>query len=270
MIKTQKPINFFNYMGGKYYLSKKLLNFIPKHHCYVEVFGGSAKLLFTKEPSNIEVINDKNKLIANLFYVVSFYFDEFYSKISTLVYSRELFKIFREKIKGYVIEIPDIDAAVMTYYLYNVSFSGKISAFSFSKVTKSAMPFFNKIKNLPLIHDRLKNVIIENLDYEEIFKKYDDSNTFFYLDPPYYGYEKEGYYELNFSVEDHKNLLNLIKKLKGKWMLSGYDNELYQEELKEYNRYEFEVVKTSYGITSLSKEKKRPNGKEVIWFNYDI
>ena len=59
----------FSWPGGKHRLLKHLCSRIPAHSLYVEVFAGSAKLLFAKEPSKAEVINDLNGDIANFFRV---------------------------------------------------------------------------------------------------------------------------------------------------------------------------------------------------------
>ena len=268
---TLKPPTFFQYIGGKQYLLKHLLPLIPQHKVYVEPFCGSAKLFFAKTPSKIEVLNDKNKLIANLFYCVSFYFDEFYQKVSTLVYSRALYDMFKQDVETLTdLKIPDVDVAVKTYYLLNTSFAGNglTQGFGVSKTRNEAKFFHNKIASLRLIHERLKNAQIECSDFEEVIKRYDSEDTFFYLDPPYYG--AEHYYDANFTEEDHKRLLSLLKQIKGKWLLSGYSNELYENELKEFNRLEFQAVKYSYGLTQNSKQKERPQAVEVVWFNYEI
>jgi Site-specific DNA methylase len=267
---TLKPPTFFQYIGGKQYLLKHLLPLIPQHKTYVEPFCGSAKLFFAKTPSQVEVLNDKNKLIANLFYCVSFHFDEFYQKVSTLVYSRVLYDMFKQDVETLAdLKIPDVDVAVKTYYLFNTSFAGKVfGGFGVSKTKNEAKSFHNKISSLHLIHERLKNAQIECSDFEEVIRRYDSEDTFFYLDPPYYGAEL--YYDANFTEEDHKRLLSLLKQVRGKWLLSGYSNELYENELKEFNRLEFQAVKHSYGLTQNSKQKERPQAVEVVWFNYEI
>jgi len=44
-----------HYYGGKFYLLPYLLKVIPKHICYVEVFGGGGYLLLNKKRSRVEV-----------------------------------------------------------------------------------------------------------------------------------------------------------------------------------------------------------------------
>jgi len=102
---------------------------MPKHDVYIEVFGGSGKVLLNKPPSKIEIYNDYNKQLANLFYVVAF-------KLNRVVYSREIFYQFRKELKNVKIdELGDVDTAVKTYYLLHISFSGDLQACSFSLST---------------------------------------------------------------------------------------------------------------------------------------
>ena len=44
--------------GGKGLLVTKLLELMPEHKVYVEVFGGGASLLFGKKPAKVEIYND--------------------------------------------------------------------------------------------------------------------------------------------------------------------------------------------------------------------
>lgn len=45
----------------------KLLPMVPKHHTYVEPYFGSGALFFSKQPSDIETINDMDCDVTNLF-----------------------------------------------------------------------------------------------------------------------------------------------------------------------------------------------------------
>jgi len=119
------------------------------------------------------------------------------------------------------------------------------------------------------VRERLSGVVIECDDFEKVIKRWDGEDVFFYCDPPYYVERAEKYYS-GFMVEDHERLLRLLKRVRGKWLLSGYGNELYDRELVGYNRFEFEVVKHSYYKTGSGEGLVKPRVKEVLWCNYDV
>ncbi|MBX0310277.1 MAG: DNA adenine methylase [Sulfurihydrogenibium sp.] len=271
-----KKLNFFPYMGGKSFLVDTIIKLILEHKIYVEPFGGSAKVLLNKPPSKIEVYNDADLRLSNLFYVVAFKFSEFEEKINRLVYSRALYRNFFNELKPKNLtfrELGDVDLAVKTYFTITTSFNGKINANCF-KVDYSrggAKTFFNSLNKLEAIHNRLKNVVIEYLNYDKILEKYLDRNdAFVYLDPPYFG--TEHYYDVEFTFEDHKKMIEMLKVAKAKWLLSGYSNELYDKELKNFYKLEIPAVKNSYGITKVNKHtvKERPKVIEILWANYEI
>jgi len=265
-------LNVINYIGGKFYLKNKVCSILPNHTIFVEVFGGGANILLHKPASQVEVYNDLNKDLANLFYVLSFHYSEFYEKAKFLIYSREIFNVIKKEILNTKIEaIPDVDRAVKVFYLYNSSFSGNKSSFGYGLTRSKALTFSRKIKKLEYVHERLKNVLIEALDFEEVMEKYDTENTLFFLDPPYFGVEF--YYstdDLSFKYEDHIRLLNLVKKIKGKFILTTYENELYTKELKDFNLVTFETVKHSHAVTKLSKNREKPKAREFVYFNFQL
>lgn len=258
------------YVGGKYYLVKTLLQLIPPHEVYVEVFGGMANLLFNKEPSKVEVYNDIDGELVNLFKVVRDKIDEFEKKFDFILYSRQIYREFLHDYKrGKHYQYDDVERAFRYFYLLNASFSGKIGGgWGHSKIINHTCAFVSKIERLREYHNRLKNVAIENLDFREILQRYDSKNTLFYLDPPYYlpARRSKKLYQYEMSDDDHRDLLKLVKKLKGKWMLSGYHNELYDQELRDYYYIEKEAVLFSQKEKGTNKEKAR----EVVWFNFEI
>jgi DNA adenine methylase len=270
-----KYLVFFPYVGGKKFKLKYILNMIPRHRAYVEVFGGSGKVLLNKEPSEIEVWNDYDRRLANLFYVVVFKFDEFYEKVMGLVYSRELCREFMRELRGIGrVELGDVDMAVKTYYVMCCMFGGgdlgfNKAGFRFSRESNMAMQYWRRLSELERIRERLSSVIIECDDFEKVVKRWDGEDVFMYFDPPYL-VERDYMYYGGFSVEDHKRLLKLLKEVKCKWLLSGYANELYDMELEGYNRFEFEVAKCNYYEAGCGSGFKRPRVKEVLWWNYDV
>ena len=75
--------------------------------------------------------------------------------------------------------------------------------------------------------ERLRNVVIENKDFEALIKTYDRENTLFYCDPPYVG--TEGYYQTGFGEKQHRALSERLSAIKGKFLLSYNDCELVRE-----------------------------------------
>lgn len=65
------------WIGGKRRLAKHILPLFPEHTCYVEPFCGAAALYFLKEPAKVEVINDVNGELVNLYRVVRHHLEEF-------------------------------------------------------------------------------------------------------------------------------------------------------------------------------------------------
>lgn len=64
-----KPI--VTWMGGKHRLVSQLIKKMPEHQCYVELFAGGAALFFLREEqSKVEVTNDLNGELVNLYRVV--------------------------------------------------------------------------------------------------------------------------------------------------------------------------------------------------------
>ncbi|NIV68353.1 hypothetical protein GWN43_05875, partial [Candidatus Bathyarchaeota archaeon] len=110
---------FIPFLGGKYFLASRLLPLFPEHRIYVEVFGGSAVLLFRKDraDSEIEVYNDLDGELVNLFTVVRDQYPAFQKRLRWLLYSRE----WKETWVHTQSEDP-VERAVRTWYVYNSSF----------------------------------------------------------------------------------------------------------------------------------------------------
>ena len=268
-MEYKKPLCFFPYIGGKHLMSKVIVKLMPPHRIYVEPFAGAAKVFFAKEPSEIEVLNDADKKIANVYYCVAFHFQDFWERVKWLLHSREIFRVLKKKMnESPPSKLGDIEHAVATYYCLVSSFSGTGGSLAYGiHVSLGGRMITKKILILRKIRKRLKNVIIECKDFEEVIKTWDTETTLFYCDPPYYG--AEYYYAIPFTNQDHERLLKQLKQTKGKWILSGYHNDLYDEVLKGYPYIEKQNTKSSYAITRYRKNKTRPIATEVLWFNYE-
>ena len=57
----------FGSYGGKRALAHKIAAYIPYHKTYVEPFAGGAAVLFAKDPSPQEILNDRDSEIAFMY-----------------------------------------------------------------------------------------------------------------------------------------------------------------------------------------------------------
>jgi DNA adenine methylase len=255
------------YYGGKFNMIKFLLQFVPPHKVYVEVFGGSGALLFAKEPSKLEVFNDIDSEVVNFFRILrdKRKFKEFYRQVSLVPYSREEFKNFLKTLG----EGNEVERAVKFFVCVKQSFGGQLqnTGWSYGKTTnKDVSAYLSAIENLPQVVERLRRVQIENRDYRKIFEIYDSEDTFFYCDPPYVKDVRKSYYNYRyeFTLEDHKEFVERVLKLKGMVLISGYEHPIYE-------RLEKEGWKKSYYFRRASASlKSRPVVKEVVWWNQNL
>ena len=110
---------------------------------------------------------------------------------------------------------------------------------------------------------------IECLDFEKIIEKYDTKNTLFYVDPPYIGGER--YYktkEVEFKQEDHERLAHVLKRIKGKFILSYYDHEIVRRNYKGFKIIIKDVPKYCVGNFRNEIKQHKPIGHELLVINY--
>lgn len=223
----QSKIWVTHYPGGLFHIVKDILRFIPQHKTYVEVFGGMGVVLLNKPKSSLEVFNDIDGNITNLFKVLRDNFKEFREKAQWLIYSVPIHNEYLQQYnKDRLQSLSPIDRAVAYFYLLTTSTNAIIgSRFSIEK----RGTFENALKRLKHVHRRLQKVLIENLDFRKCIEKYDSQQTFFFLDPPHL-LEKGGeIYEFTFSLKDHYELSKMLRKIKGKYLLVHIENKRMYE-----------------------------------------
>ena len=207
------------YIGGKRVIAKQLIALFPEHTTYVEAFAGGAQVLFRKEPSEVEVLNDLDGEIVNFYRVCQQHYEELIRYFRFIVMSRAWHGLLKSTDPK---TLTDVQRAARYMYLLKNSYAGLVRDLNYSgSVTQ--LPSFN-LERLPesieQVHKRLVRVQIESLPYEEILKRYDRPTTLFYLDPPYYGRKL---YNYNFEPEDFATLAERLKPLQGKFVLSLND-----------------------------------------------
>ncbi|CAK8739093.1 hypothetical protein SODG_002696 [Sodalis praecaptivus] len=170
------------WIGGKRRLIKQILPLFPAHQCYVEPFCGGAALFFSKPPAKVEVLNDINGELMNLYRIVKVHLEEFMRQFKWALSSRQLFDWHRQTPPD---TLTDIQRAARFYYLQRLAFGGRVSGQNFGTTTTSPQRFnlLRLEEQLSQAHLRLSDATIEHLDWQDCIEKYDRPHTLFYLDP---------------------------------------------------------------------------------------
>lgn len=247
-MRKKSPLS---YLGGKSLLTKKIIPLIPEHKCYAEVFAGAAWMLFRKEESEVEIINDINSDLVNLYRVIKHHLEEFVRYFKWALTAREEFDRLKKEDPE---TLTDIQRAARFYYLLKNSFGSKLTGqhFNIPTTRKSKFNLLRIEEELSAAHLRLSRVYIENKPYQEFIKRFDKPHTFFYIDPPYYNCEND-YGKGIFSKEDFRVLKKLLSSIEGKFIMSIND----APEIRElFGDFQVKEVQTTYSCSGADKKKK--------------
>ena len=250
---------FLAWVGGKSKLARQIIGLMPAHSCYCEVFGGAGWVMFKKTSSNVEVINDVNSELVNLYRVIKFHFEEFIKQFKFLLIARDEYDRLKLAKPD---TLTDIQRAARYYYLVRLSYGGKAVEHNFT-TGPTRMPPINLLRieeELSQAHLRLSRVIIENQHYSKIIERFDLPDTLFYLDPPYFNCE-DYYGKGLFNKKDFELLRDQLKAIKGKFILSLNNVPEIREIFKD-----FHIIETSVRW-SLGKDYNEAN--EVIILNFE-
>lgn len=255
--------SFMSWIGGKKSLRDVVLaRFPPYYERYIEVFGGAGWVLFHKPPGNdVEVWNDWNSNLANLYRCVRDKPNKLKHKLRYVLNSREDFNIIASLHKNSLLpRLYDVDRAAKFYQLIRYSYASGLDSFG-------AQPhsMWMDFPQIDMASRRLQKVIIENKDFEKLIRQYDRPVSFFYCDPPYFA--TESYYkDVGFSEADHIRLRDTLVQCDGKFLVSYNDCPQIRKIWDKPNIYIEEVSR----INNLAQRYE--NGSqyaELLISNYD-
>lgn len=233
------------YIGGKRNLASRLTRIIETidHDGYAEPFVGMGGVfLRRRERKRVEVINDVSGDVATFFRVLQEHYPYFLDMLRFRVASRAEF----ERLRAMPPErLTDLQRAARFLYLQRLSFGGKVSGRAFG-VDKTQGARFNVTKLEPMladIHERLAGVVIEQLDYAAFIRRYDRAGMLFYLDPPYWGCERD-YGQDVFGRSDFDQLADILAGIKGRFVLSINDTPGARECFRAFDMSEAETTYT--------------------------
>jgi len=123
MYKTNlKPA--FGWIGGKSKLTADIIKVIPQHTHYIEVFGGSLALLYAKDKSDVEIVNDINDHLVNLHRCIRSNHRSLNIYLQNMTASRSGFKQIKLALHRRLWK-NKVHRAAMYYYMLVLSFGAK-------------------------------------------------------------------------------------------------------------------------------------------------
>jgi len=271
--------------GGKHYLAKRIIDMMPRHLHYVEPYAGGLAVLLEKDPLDpakqwgdksyeqgvSEVVNDINRELTNFWRVLQREdtFAAFQRQIEATPFSQVEWE--DAEVRQHPVADPDIDAAVAFFVRCRQSRAGGFRDFATlsrnrtrRRMSEQASAWWTCVEGLPEVSARLRRVIVLNQPALQVIRQQDGPTTLFYLDPPYVHETRAATnaYKHEMTKEEHEELLAAIQQCQGKVMLSGYPNDLYDQQLAGWRRVDFAIDnKAARGATKRQMT-------ESVWMNF--
>lgn len=256
----------------------RIVELLPPHVCYVEVFAGGASVLLSKAPATLDVYNDLDDGLVNFFTCLRDRADALVPLLELTPHSRREWEKCRD---GWWRVKDDVERARQWYVVAQGSFGAivgrgtgagwkfergrgwageKAGRMHLSRAASNA----NRVDHIWRFVERLRLVQIDCLDWRECIQRYDGPDTAFYLDPPYVPTTRRGgHYQHELTEDDHRELVSVALELEGSCVISGYDHAVY--DLLEENGW----TKIRYGVWSTAGQRTagrdRDRRVEVLW-----
>ena len=254
----------YKYPGSKWSLAKYIVSIIPEHKSYLEPFAGSLAVLFNKERSPIETVNDLDGNIVNLLKVIRDNPKQLAGKIYYTPYARKVFE------ETYTENDPknDVEKALLFLERLNMGHGFRTTGervgwkndISGRQKAYAALDWMSLPDRVMEAAERLRGVQIECTPAIDVIKRFRKDNVLIYADPPYVlSTRNRKQYHFEMTDEDHEELLHTLMDHPGPVILSGYDNPLYNEMLKKWDRIE---------LSALAMNSKKRT--EIIWTNFSV
>ena len=250
----------FKYPGSKWSIAKWIIGFFPDHHSYLEPFFGSGAVLFNKPRSNIETVNDLDGNVVNLFEWIRKDPERLAHEIYYTPYARQ---IYEEAFTA----IPEgsFERAINFYIRLNMGHGFRTNG---EKVgwkidiqgrerAYAAQDWCHLPEKIMQAAERLRGVQIEYRPAVDVIEKFNHPNVLVYNDPPYVLGTRHGkQYRCELDDKGQNDLLDVLLVHKGPVVISGYDNDLYNDRLRNWHREE------TFCYSQVCSKKR-----EVIWMN---
>ena len=265
------------YYGGKTLHVDWINSYLPRSAtAYIEGFAGSAAVGLSRPPCSIEIFNDFDPGVANLYRVLQTDAEELRRRLRFTLHSRREHALCSgEEAARCRTPVADpvadpIEWARRHLVLIRQSFgAGFDGSWSYKRET-GGNAFASVGDLIPPAAHRLRNAKIENLHFKDLIHQYDfGPDGLSYFDPPYVPETRvaKKVYSCEMTVEEHELLLTLMNAMSGMVVLSGYRSNLYDQALGDWRRVERSVAVLASNVSARSGTMAKPRRTECLWIN---
>ena len=274
-IRMKPPLSYY---GGKQKLSRDICralyqspNWDVRGH-YIEPYFGGGAVFFAKEPQRMETINDLNDSLIAFYRVVKdpAGFERVKALLDGTLYSRSEFNRAGRILRGEY-DASDVAKAWAVFVQSFQSYGGRWHhgwLLNYSpRGRMDAQTWRRKIERLTAEYcERLENAQVDNRNALSVIHGQDRDIALFYLDPPYAGTNGCDYAGLKWTDSDLDDLLETLKALKGRFILSGFPHPLIDAAVAEQG-WQYVKKRCAYSMQTTDPAKKA--GKvECLISNY--
>lgn len=229
----------FAYYGGKSGMAPLIVSLLPPHRCFLEPFFGSGAVLFAKDPSQHEIVNDLDGAVVAFFRMLRDHPDDLERACRLTPYARLEYQIADLSAPG----LTDLELARRFWVRVNQSFAKSHAGRSGWSVTtgrnqSTANSVLGRLERFQACAERLASVCIESCDGADLVTRLATADTVVYADPPYSGEGRNGSrdaggvcadYDHDMSdPESHERLAETLHRTLAAVILSGYPSPLYE------------------------------------------
>jgi DNA adenine methylase len=276
--------------GGKHYLARRIIDLMPPHLHYVEPFFGGGQVFFARDPADprlwwpqlssdgrpvrgvSEVINDLDGDLMNFYRVLR---DEDLSsrlrhRLELTLFSEAEWRMAGELLASETADC--VERAAALFILIRQSRQALRQDFVTPVRTRlrggrqdHVNAWWAAVDGLEDAHRRLKDVLVLCRPALDVIRQEDGAGTLFYLDPPYVPgtrTARKAYREVEMTEQQHRELLDTLRQIQGKAMLSGYPSALYDSKLAGWRRHPFDLPNNA------ASGKTKDRETEVVWTNF--
>ncbi len=263
--------NPIKWHGGKSYLAKKIISIMPQHTRYCEPYFGGGAVLFEKPCEGVsEFVNDIDSELTNFWRVLASTPDRMLRALWATPLSLDEWTVATKQ----AADTDNVRRATAFFIKFRQSRQGLGKSFCTPTsrtrrgMNENVSAWWSSVECLPEAHERLKRVEVWNIDAINFIRKLDSEDTLFYCDPPYPHDTRAvtSAYAHEMSLSQHVQLLETLKRVDGKFILSGYPSATYDDFAKYAGWSRTDILIDNKSSSAKKKEIKT----ECLWTNFPL